>query len=73
MPAVEIKPRDFLSEFYSPAEAAAALHVHPHTLKRWRARSYGPKPVRVGMRLYYRKADIESWLGSLGQAPAKAS
>lgn len=67
MPAVEFKARDLLFDYYTPAEAADTLHVHPHTLKRWRMRNYGPQPVRVGMRLYYRKSDIEGWLMSLGQ------
>ena len=60
--------RDLLSEYLSVPAAAEALHVHPHTLKRWRWRSYGPQPVKVGGRLYYRATDIQSWLNSLGNA-----
>lgn len=58
---------DLLNGYLTPSDAAKALHVHPHTLKRWRARNYGPQPVRVGMRLYYRASDIYGWLESLGQ------
>lgn len=64
---MELKARDLLFDYYTPEEAAEALHVHPHTIRRWRTRGYGPKPVRVGVRLYYRKADITGWLQNLGQ------
>ena len=35
-------------------------------------RSYGPQPVKIGGRLFYRVSDIESWLTSLGEG-AQAS
>lgn len=61
-----------LTGYLSAKDAAKELHVHPFTLRRWRKASYGPKPVRVGGRLYYTRADIRSWLASLGSNPAKA-
>ena len=58
---------------YIPAkDAAKQLNVHPFTLRRWRRATYGPKPVKVGGRLYYRRCDIQHWLQSLGTSPAKA-
>lgn len=62
--------RDLLSDYLPVPAAAKALHVHPHTLKRWRWRGYGPQPVRVGGRLFYRASEIEAWLASLGQPQA---
>ncbi|GAB2504295.1 helix-turn-helix transcriptional regulator [Arenimonas alkanexedens] len=59
--------RDLLFDYLPVPAAARALHVHPHTLKRWRWRSYGPQPVKVGGRLFYRVSDIEGWLASLGE------
>lgn len=59
--------RDLLSNYLPVPAAAKALHVHPHTLKRWRWRSYGPQPVKIGGRLFYRVSDIETWLASLGE------
>ncbi len=57
-----------LLDGYLTVEATAAeLGVHPFTLKRWKANDYGPKPVRVGKRLYYRRADMAAWLESLGK------
>lgn len=63
---------DLLSNYLSVSDAAEALRVHPHTLKRWRLRCYGPKPVKVGGRLFYRVADVQNWLASLGGTHAKA-
>ena len=57
---------DLLAEYLSVTETAHALHIHPHTLKRWRWQNYGPQPVKVGGRLFYRVVDIKSWLDSLG-------
>lgn len=57
----------FLLDGYMPlSQAAAELGIHLRTLKRWRALRYGPTPVRVGKRLYYRRADLVSWLDGLG-------
>jgi len=67
---VAINAQDLLTDYLTPPDAARALHVHPHTLKRWRWRNYGPSPVRVGQRLYYRASDIQGWLDSLGQPQA---
>lgn len=46
--------------------AAARLHVHPVTLKRWSARGDFPQPVRLGPRgdRFYRVADIEHHLAA---------
>lgn len=58
---------DLLTDYLSVTAAAKALHVHPHTLKRWRWNNYGPQPVKVGGRMYYRASDIQRWLQSLGE------
>lgn len=57
---------DLLDDYLSVERAAKALHVHPHTLKRWRWNNYGPHPIKVGGRMYYRASDIQCWLASLG-------
>ena len=38
-------------------QTAKELGIHVVTLKRWKARRYGPVPVRVGSRWYYRRDD----------------
>lgn len=62
---MQIITNDFLTEYFPPAATAKALRVHPQTLKRWRRAEYGPKPVKVGGRLFYRVSDVQQWLGSL--------
>ena len=58
---------DLLRDYLTKDEAAAALSVHPFTLKRWRMSGYGPKSVKVGGRLRYRLSDLETWLAELGK------
>lgn len=58
-----------LAGYVPIAAAAIELGVHPRTLKRWKALRYGPTPVKVGKRLYYRRTDVATWLESLGQEP----
>jgi hypothetical protein len=43
-------------------EAAAELHRHPRTLKRWRVLGEGPPYTRVGRGLYYRRSALRKWL-----------
>lgn len=43
-------------------QAARLLGVHPGTLSNWRLRQQGPAFVRVGSRIRYRLADVESWI-----------
>ena len=62
-------PCPILDGYILPAKLADELGVHPQTLKRWKARRYGPKPVRVGRRVYYRRDDVRTWLSELGQQP----
>jgi predicted site-specific integrase-resolvase len=70
---IEREVPDLVKEFLSKDEAAAALRIHPFTLKRWRMRGYGPQGVKVGGRLRYRMSDIEVWLASLGKDQQRGS
>lgn len=49
-------------------QTAAELGIHLVTLKRWKARRYGPKPIRVGARLYYKRDDWREFLESADKA-----
>jgi hypothetical protein len=46
-----------LDGFLTLDQTAAELGIHVVTLKRWKARRYGPKAIRVGARWYYRRED----------------
>lgn len=43
-------------------EAAEALRTPVSTLRYWRHMNKGPRAARIGGRLMYRQADLESWL-----------
>jgi predicted DNA-binding transcriptional regulator AlpA len=50
------------------AEAAAFLKVPVATLYSWRQRGIGPRAIRVGKYLRYRRAAILDWLDELEAA-----
>ena len=54
---MEQKVDSILEGFLTLDQTAAELGIHVVTLKRWKARRYGPRPVRVGARWYYRRDD----------------
>jgi hypothetical protein len=41
------------------------------TLRRWRDRKYGPAPIRVGRRYFYREDASERWLAEQESAAAE--
>jgi hypothetical protein len=43
-------------------EAASALRLSPHTLKKLRVSGRGPKFIRLNRSIRYRQSDLESWL-----------
>lgn len=43
-------------------QLAAYLVVPRQTLYDWRVRGEGPRGLRVGKHLRYRRADVEAWL-----------
>lgn len=44
------------------AEVAEHLGVPVATLYQWRYRREGPRGLRVGRHLRYRRADVEAWI-----------
>lgn len=36
-----------------------------HTIAKWNTRGTGPKRVRIGRRVYYRRADVLAWVDGL--------
>jgi predicted DNA-binding transcriptional regulator AlpA len=52
---------------------ARAIDHSVETLKRWEKVGRGPRPVRMGRRVYYRRAEIERWLIERERAPAPAT
>ena len=45
-------------------DAAAYLDRSPKTLAEWQSKSFGPRPRKVGGRVYYLLRDLESFVTS---------
>ena len=45
-------------------EVAAVLDVTAHTLYIWRADGRGPKFVKLGRTVFYRRQDVQDWIDS---------
>lgn len=48
----------------TPPELASELNIKVETLARWRLNGAGPKFVRIGRSIRYRRADIDAWTAS---------
>jgi excisionase family DNA binding protein len=60
------------SEILSEAEAAELLGVEVTTLANWRWRRMGPRFVKVGRRVRYRRADVDAWFADQVRDPARS-
>ena len=45
-------------------EAAAYLHLSPRTLERYRVTGEGPRFLKLGRRVLYRRGDLDTWIES---------
>ena len=50
---------------WSVDDVSKYLGVPVATLYRWRCTGYGPKSMRIGRYIRYRKADVFEWLDSI--------
>lgn len=55
-------------ELLTLEEAAAYLRVASGTLYNWRHIRTGPKSVKVGSRVRYRRTDLDSWIDAASDA-----
>jgi hypothetical protein len=60
-------------ELISANEAAQLLHLEPSTLADWRCDDKGPAYIRLGKRIFYRRADISTWIGQQRHEPRRAA
>lgn len=59
------------SEFFSPETLGEYLDVPTRTVYSWNHTGTGPRSIRVGKHVRYRRADVEKWLAAQsGQRPA---
>ena len=48
-------------------ETAEYLRVAEHTLENWRYRRTGPRFLKAGGRVLYRRSDLDAWLDANAQ------
>jgi excisionase family DNA binding protein len=51
-----------VAEWLSPESLATWLDVPVRTVYAWNHKNTGPRPVRVGRHVRYRRSDVEAWL-----------
>ena len=51
-----------VTEFFSTEGLARYLGVPAATVKAWRYKGTGPRGLRVGRHIRYRRTDVERWL-----------
>ena len=56
-------------ELVSPDSVADELHVKRETLTAWRTLGRGPRFIKVGRAVFYRRADLSQWLGAQQREP----
>ncbi len=65
-------PLPAIFDVLSLAELADRLHVSAQTLYDLRKKGRGPRGFRVGPRLMFRMAEVESWLSAMEDADGQA-
>lgn len=58
-------------EFVSPEGLAALLALPVATVYGWRTKGVGPRGIKVGRHVRYRRSDVDAWLEA--QSDTKAS
>lgn len=51
-----------MPEMLTPAEAAEYVRYPAETLRRWRRLGTGPKFIKAGNHIRYRKVSLDRWL-----------
>ena len=67
-PALQDQPLNLLADWISREQLAGELGVANDTLARWEARRFGPPCTRIGRKVLYRRASVQSWISAQEQA-----
>lgn len=60
MPKTNVTPNP--TELLTPADVEAEWQIPIATLYRWRHKRLGPKAIKIGRHLRYRRSDLEAFL-----------
>lgn len=58
------RPISLSSDLLTTNEVAESLRVSESTVRYWKHRGEGPRSMKVGRRVLYRREDVELWLAS---------
>lgn len=61
-------PLNLLADWIAREQLAQELMITTDTLSRWESRREGPPCMRVGRKVFYRRASVEQWLLSREQS-----
>lgn len=50
------------SEFLTLREFASLIHCADVTVRKWLARGYGPRSIKIGGRIMFPSRDVAAWL-----------
>lgn len=56
-------------DILTPTDLSAALKVPLGTIYGWRYRGKGPRGIRVGKHVRFRRSDVERWLETQADPP----
>ena len=54
-----------VDELLTTVEAAAQLDVSESTLTRYRSHGTGPRYIRIGGKVRYRRSDLKAWITTI--------
>lgn len=57
-------------DLLTPSEVARDYRVSENTLANWRWAGKGPRFIKAGAKVLYRRSDLEAWLESSTTNPA---
>jgi hypothetical protein len=58
-------PQGILTDYLTPAELAADLHIKEDRLSEWKREGFGPPRTRIMQRVVYRREAVLAWLRTL--------
>lgn len=56
----------------TPDELAVTIKVQKSTLATWRYKKTGPVYVKLGKQIFYRRADVDTWISTQAVQPVVA-
>jgi len=62
-----------MTELHTTEQAAELLGLSKNTLNRWRYTGDGPRFVKLGRAVRYRREDLDNWVASCGRTSTSSA